>query len=39
MNTLFLVCFLVGLSLSVISFGAAHWNLHHIAHHHIHGPR
>jgi len=38
MNTLFLVCFLVGLSLSVVSFAATHGNLH-IAHHHVHGPR
>jgi membrane protein implicated in regulation of membrane protease activity len=41
MNTLFLVCFLVGLSLSVVSFSMTHFNLH-LGHHHgpgHHGPR
>ena len=41
MNTLFLVCFLVGLSLSLFSFASAH-HLHIMKHghgHHGHGPR
>ena len=36
MNTLFLVCFLVGLSLSVLSFASAH-HLHFMKHHVHHG--
>ena len=39
MNTLFLVCFLVGLSLSVVSFASTHLNLHMKHGHHGHGPR
>src|SRR5438067_8927694 len=39
MNTLFLVCFLVGLSLSVVSFASAHVKLHVKHGHHGHGAR
>jgi membrane protein implicated in regulation of membrane protease activity len=39
MNTIFLICFLVGVSLSVVSFASTHLNLHHVAHHRMHGPR
>src|SRR5437867_8859943 len=39
MNTLFLVCFLVGLSLSVVSFASAHLKLHVKHGHHGHGTR